>query len=718
MERYLVLQGGRNMKFKIGTKLMVVFIVITLIPTLVLGTYAYTKTFSALEEGEIQKYSILLDGIVATTRTTLKDTEFLLKNLSSNTSFISLLEDYNENGEITNENFSKETNYLLRKIYVDSMGYYESVFIIAKDGNTVADSLGRTGYSLGIEDLSFAEKAVETKSFQMSNVYLSSLSQTEVGVPTVSMAFPIMLQTGQVLGAISITLDFSQFDRVVKNTSIGETGYGFMLNKKGEIISHPDGTILLNVADDEISKEIIGKTNDEGKGFGQVSTDNRRWSYFYYVVPSTDWIITFTLPEEEYLDVANSIGKNTLIIIAMAIILSVAAAYLVNKHFTKNIKIIVSIMNKIVNGDYTGHSYCQSKDEFGDLSESINYMLGSQNEVLQKLITTSRSLEGAKSKMLRAIEYGEEHMGEIAATAQQFLSTAEQNKAVVKNIDKSIEKVNKQANEVESISAKAVKESEDAQKSVESGLIATEKALEMMFQIDSSIKDTAKDVLLLVDDSQKINQFVEYIRKIARDTNLLALNATIEAARAGEHGKGFAVVADEVRKLSQQSSEAAEEITGSVNKILEKIREVNEKINITQQNSIEGKNASDNVKESFKYIMKSIEKVSYMIMETSQSVKVQVLDTKDVTKEMSSIEDMIEYTLLGARQIADGTQSQSLTMGNINVIANELQGVSLELARIAAQFKLDENSILTNDKKKLNEDTSEWEMQGEEYILS
>lgn len=96
----------------------------------------------------------------------------------------------------------------------------------------------------------------------------------------------------------------------------------------------------------------------------------------------------------------------------------------------------------------------------------------------------------------------------------------------------------------------------------------------------TDLANTVSDLKVLgqkvVEELHKTDEILDFITRVADNSNLLGLNAAIEAAHAAEHGRGFGIVAQEIRKMSVSSAASAKEIAG----ILEKI-----KMNITRMDA-------------------------------------------------------------------------------------------------------------------------------------
>lgn len=110
----------------------------------------------------------------------------------------------------------------------------------------------------------------------------------------------------------------------------------------------------------------------------------------------------------------------------------------------------------------------------------------------------------------------------------------------------------------------------------------------MMNEIIGSLSDTTTAVTRLLQRAETIDDFVQTIQGVAKQTQLLALNASIEAARAGDHGRGFAVVADEVRALATSTESATGDITRIIAQISEAVAEVQQRVDKHRELLVQG----------------------------------------------------------------------------------------------------------------------------------
>lgn len=154
----------------------------------------------------------------------------------------------------------------------------------------------------------------------------------------------------------------------------------------------------------------------------------------------------------------------------------------------------------------------------------------------------------------------------------------------------------------------------------------------------STVEEAVSAMRLIQKSSDQINDIIQVISEIASQTNLLALNAAIEAARAGEHGLGFAVVADEVRKLAERSSEAAKEITQLIK---ESTRRVSE-----------GAELSEKVGDSLSAIVKAVDNTAAGICRIAESTESQATSAGEVKEAIRSVSDTTESNAAAAEELA------------------------------------------------------------------
>jgi methyl-accepting chemotaxis protein len=190
--------------------------------------------------------------------------------------------------------------------------------------------------------------------------------------------------------------------------------------------------------------------------------------------------------------------------------------------------------------------------------------------------------------------------------------------------------------------------------------------------VAGEINESAVLIESLGDRSKQISSVVGVIREIADQTNLLALNAAIEAARAGEQGRGFAVVADEVRKLAERTAMSTQEISSTVQAILD---ETGIAVKHMQSVSTSMSGSVGLAREAGN----SLATIDEHAQQTVDTVK----NIADSTREQSSASQEIARLVENIAQMAEGSSSRAV---NNSERAQNLQRLAAELQAQLSRF--------------------------------
>lgn len=233
---------------------------------------------------------------------------------------------------------------------------------------------------------------------------------------------------------------------------------------------------------------------------------------------------------EYSIQVANTTLTIFLFVLLIAVVVSVLASLFVKRLILEPIRETITVLRELAEGDLTKEIRLQSKDEIGELVQSVNTMRSKMNDAVGQAMQVSAVLTDSAGKEAAAIEETSASLDEIASMTRQ--------------------------------NAENTTAASELMLSVKGAII---RANDSMSELTGSMKDITKA-------SEQTQKIVKSIDEIAFQTNLLALNASVEAARAGEAGAGFAVVADEVRNLALRAKESARDSSNLIEDIVRKVK--------------------------------------------------------------------------------------------------------------------------------------------------
>ncbi|SHK63032.1 methyl-accepting chemotaxis protein [Paramaledivibacter caminithermalis] len=380
-------------------------------------------------------------------------------------------------------------------------------------------------------------------------------------------------------------------------------------------------------------------------------------------------------------------------ILGAAVLIAFVIALIITRGITKEMTYVTEKLDDILLNednviDLTQNIDLKTKDEIGELSKKMNWLITKIKELVSVVAKDSRVLSEASNQVATIMEQANKGIESIGREISEISCGLQNNASAVEKSAENINEMNQSTHIISQESQKAFNNSKSILEVAELGGQNINEAVESINKVKNSSENTKKIIGELKTCSGEIGDIIIFITNIAEQTNLLALNAAIEAARAGEHGKGFAIVADEVRKLAEDSKESTQRIKLLIDQIQEKIekadttmREGEFLVNITVQKGIE-------VNSQFKDILTAIQNITQQIERISNlSIK-----QNEISLHMkTAVDDISKNTINnanGVQQVNAVLEEQMSSLEEIGASMEELNNIAILLKQQTARFKV------------------------------
>lgn len=247
-------------------------------------------------------------------------------------------------------------------------------------------------------------KAVEEKRLIFTEAFVNASKDKWI----ITIAKPVYNANNQLLGVVAGDVSIKNILSIVQNKTIGENGYSFLVDGKGNILGHPKYTYDLNVTlknMNEIPETLNEHMLQAKAGITRVELDGVDGYLAYQSIENIDWKIVSFIPMYEYMK-----NERHFIRIFVITLLSSLALFLILMKIQKQLFITpILILEKDVQRINIENNIAYrvpegERDPFVALRRSINVVLGKAQEFLARVEAHEEELISINTELTASLQ--------------------------------------------------------------------------------------------------------------------------------------------------------------------------------------------------------------------------------------------------------------------------------------------------------------------------
>ena len=342
-------------KQSLATRLFAYLSIMLFVMVALIGSFYFIKS-SEVFHREVEDHTI---HEIDTSSKYIEQYVSNLKSTSRSLSQSQAIKDFSSQTTAENEAAIHEWLETMLKSHPD----FVSIRLVTKDGRLIT-----TGME---EEMVTSADMMAQKWYQdalvHSNVPIIQSIKNQNNQIVISISQEVKSNAGENLGVIRLDVDYHELEKYVKELSLGENGYAFVIQKDGTLIYHPDSEAFESVDKQMSVQEISNSPMDS-----MVSED-----FFVHKSPieNSDWILVgvssfsrFKEDSVKLLGIVSVVGVLSLLICMLGI-------FTLIRYQLLPVKKLGQVMRRVEEGDTTIRAEQKGAQEFQVLAGTFNQML-------------------------------------------------------------------------------------------------------------------------------------------------------------------------------------------------------------------------------------------------------------------------------------------------------------------------------------------------------
>jgi two-component system, sensor histidine kinase YesM len=377
---------------KILNKLIIIFLILTIIPFLILGILTFSKSSAVI----MQEVSNNSKQIV---RQVSDKIDYNMKEVDKNTL---LFVWSSQTQTILESNFSKETLHKRKEnqmelestmqTFLNTRNEIESIYIYRTDGDEFY--IDNSTYNKEVRKRLIMKRTQIAESSEMQNgknVWISL--NLNKGLITGSRVIYDTINLNK-LGLLIINIQEKYLRDLYSNIEMSPNSFFIIKNQSGEVVS----------TNSKLNSEEINNLNKNLQKVDYNSDFTVNGNYF--IVKSnceyTGWEVLGFIPKSELVGGIIKLGSSIFVIGIICAIISIILLVLLSTYIFNPIKKLTKLMKKVEQEDFSVKAEIYSKDELGELTNVFNKMIEKIRYLIEEVYKQQIVKKEAEFKLLQA----------------------------------------------------------------------------------------------------------------------------------------------------------------------------------------------------------------------------------------------------------------------------------------------------------------------------